>query len=264
MSIHAYVDGVGLLGPGLTNWSSSVAVLRGAQPYTSSPSVLPAPLALPPAERRRAGRVIRLALQVGAEAVAASAADARTLPTVFSSSGGDGDNCHEICQALAGNDRALSPTRFHNSVHNAASGYWSIAYGCTEASTALCAHDASFGAGLLEALIILRKAPAVLLLAYDADHPSPLRATRPIPDAFGAALLLRRERGAQTMGAIAVSIGQGERAPTPLDSPSLEALRSSNPAARVLPLLSLLARGHAGEVVLDYLEQAPLTVEFTP
>ena len=90
-------------------------------------------------------------------------------------------------------ERLISPTRFHNSVHNAAAGYWSIAYGCTEASTSLCAGDASFGAGLLEALAQLAAvAPAVLLLAYDADYPPPLHAKRPIADAFGVALLLTR------------------------------------------------------------------------
>ena len=96
---------------------------------------------------------------------------------VFSFSGGDGDNCHEICAALASSERLISPTRFHNSVHNAAAGYWSIAYGCTRASTSLCADDASFGAGLLEALAQLAcGAPAVLLVAYDVDYPPPLYA----------------------------------------------------------------------------------------
>src|SRR3984885_2969450 len=185
--IHSY----GLLGPGRADWSAARAVLSGEQPHVAARTVLPPPAVLPPAERRRAGRIIKLALGIGAEAVTGAGANAATLPTVFSSSGGDGDNCHEICTTLATADRRISPTRFHNSVHNAAAGYWSIAYGCTEGSTSLCAGDASFGAGLLEALAQLAcGAPAVLLLAYDADYPPPLYAMRPIPDAFGVALLL--------------------------------------------------------------------------
>ena len=46
----------------------------------------------------------------------------------------------------------ISPTRFHNSVHNAAAGYWTIGAGCMQATTALSAYDATFAEGLLEAL----------------------------------------------------------------------------------------------------------------
>jgi hypothetical protein len=46
---------------------------------------------------------------------------------------------------------ALSPTRFHHSVHNAASGYWAMASHSMAASTALSAFQNSFAAGLLEA-----------------------------------------------------------------------------------------------------------------
>jgi len=155
------IHSIGVLGPGLGDWASTRAVLRGELPHVAARTVLPPPAVLPPAERRRAGRVIKLALAVGAEAAAGAtgaASVARELPTVFTSSGGDGDNCHEICAALASRERHISPTRFHNSVHNAAAGYWSIAYGCTEASTSLCAGDASFGAGLLGRC---RSSPAV-------------------------------------------------------------------------------------------------------
>src|SRR5579863_10084431 len=194
-TLAASIHSLGLLGPGLPDWNTGRAVLNGELAYVAARTVLPPPAVLPAAERRRAGRVIKLALAVGAEALAQArphaAVDAKALPTVFTSSGGDGDNCHEICVSLASSERLISPTRFHNSVHNAAAGYWGIAYGCTEASTSLCAGDASFGAGLLEAMAQLAcGAPAVLLLAYDANYPPPLHAKRPIADAFGVALLL--------------------------------------------------------------------------
>ena len=85
---------------------------------------------------------------MGFEAVAASGLDASGLVSVFSSSGADGDNCHAICETLAGTDRQISPTRFHNSVHNAPSGYWGIATGAMAPSTSICTYDATFGAGL--------------------------------------------------------------------------------------------------------------------
>jgi hypothetical protein len=218
---------------------------------------------LPPAERRRAGRVIRLALAVGAEAVAQARADARELPTVFSSSGGDGDNCHEICMTLASEDRQISPTRFHNSVHNAAAGYWSIATGATLASTVLCAFDASFGAGLLEALtqVAVDRVP-VLMVAYDTEYPEPIHSKRPFPDAFGAALVLTPGEERNSWAHIEATLGSGS-----LDSMSdaqLEALRTSIPAARSLPLLRRLALGLSGRTVLEYLDVAHLIVEVEP
>src|ERR1700728_768877 len=258
------IHSLGLLGPGLADWSAARAVLNGESARVAARAVLPPPEVLPPAERRRAGRVIKLALAVGAEALAHAsshpALDVRALPTVFTSSGGDGDNCHEICLSLASHDRLISPTRFHNSVHNAAAGYWGIAYGCTEASTSLCAGDASFGAGLLEALAQLAcGAQAVLLLAYDADYPQPLHAKRPIADAFGVALLLTARATGSPLPRLQVSLSDAQAAT--MDDAGLESLRASIPAARSLPLLERLAQRRAGTVLLDYLDTARLAVE---
>lgn len=268
------IQGIGVLGPGLTDWRAARALLASETSYVAAPAVLPPPAVLPAAERRRAGRVIRLALAVGAEALdaataataatAASAADyARRLPTVFTSSGGDGDNCHELCVSLASGDRQISPTRFHNSVHNAAAGYWSIAYGCTMASTSVCAGDGSFGAGLVEALTQLAcGAPAVLLLAYDAAYPPPLHAVRPIPDAFGVALLLVAPASAAELPRLQVALSDAPAAP--MQHSALESLRASIPAARSLPLLERLAQRRGGTVILDYLDTARLAVEVQP
>src|SRR5205085_5133320 len=107
--------------------------------------------ALPAAERRRTGAVIRLALTTGLQALANGGLSAAEVMTVFTSSGGDGQVIHEICEALASAHREVSPTRFHNSVHNAPAGYWGIATRSHAASTSLCAFDWSFAAGLLEA-----------------------------------------------------------------------------------------------------------------
>ncbi len=271
--LAACVQGVGVLGPGLPGWDAAAAVLRASRSYQRTGTVIPALAVLQPAERRRAGRVVRMALTIGAEAIVHAGADASRLASVFASSGGDGDNCHEICEALAGSERLISPTRFHNSVHNAASGYWSIAYGCTEASTALCAHDGSFGAGLLEALTQLAcGTEAILLVSYDLDYPPPLRAHRPISDAFGVALALCRP---EASAAAAANEGAGRRpalhprlrvgftdqAASVMPDTGLETLRREIPAARALPLLGLLAAGRSGRAVLDYLDDMRLEVQ---
>jgi hypothetical protein len=186
--LTAFVDGIGLLGPGLSNWAQGRQCLDGSLPYETARCVLPLPMALPSAERRRAGAVVKISLAVGQEAVEASGLQARDLPSVFSSSSGDAVNCHEICAALASNDRLISPTRFHNSVHNASSGYWSIASGAMTSSSVLCARDGGFAAGLLEAMTQCAvDATPVLLVVYDTEYPEPLYSKRTANGAFRTA-----------------------------------------------------------------------------
>ena len=259
-ALAAYVDGIGLLGPGIGDWPDGARLLAGESAWVRAPTVLPAPECLPSAERRRTGTVVRLALAVGLEATARAGADPAALAAVFTSSGGDGQNCHEICQVLASAERHLSPTRFHNSVHNAAAGYWGIATGATPACNALCAYDASFAAGLLEALTqVAVEKTSVLLIAYDASYPEPLRRHRPIPDAFGVALVLAPAASAASQARLSASLTDA-----PADSmaeAALDALRRSIPAARSLPLLAHLARRTGGCVVLDYLDSRRLAVD---
>ncbi len=251
-ALNASIESVGVLGPGLADWPATVRVLSGASPFEPAATVLPPPLSLPSAERRRTGAGVRLTLAVGLEATNRAGIDPAGLPAVFSSSSGDGQNCHEICETLASPERQLSPTRFHNSVHNAPAGYWGIATRATAAANSLCAHDASFGAGLLEALcqVAVERIP-VLLIAYDTSYPEPMHTERPIPDAFGVALLLAPAAGTASLAHIELSFREG--AADRMEDPALERLRASIPAARRLPLLAQLARGTSGSVLIDYL-----------
>ena len=261
--LNAWIEGVGLIAPGLPDWPAARAVLRGEQPFTPAPAVLPAPAALPPAERRRASRVVKTALAVGLEAVAHAGADATQLATVFTASGADGYNCHALCEQLASDDRQISPTRFHNSVHNAAAGYWGIATGSMAPCQVICAFDASFGAGLLDALaqVVLARQP-VLLIAYDSEYPEPLHAKRDTPDCGAVALLLTAERSARSLAA--VHVDPTADAAAAMADASLEALRTSIPALRALPLLGQLANGTPGQVCLDYLPPMQLMVDVAP
>ncbi len=258
--LTAYVRGMGLLGPGLADWQSGAPIVAGAAPYQPCPTVLPVPQALPPAERRRIGATVKLAIGVAQQAVTGAAIDPVRLAAVFASSSGDGAICHEICETLATEGRQISPTRFHNSVHNAAAGYWSIATGATAPSSAICAYDASFAAGLLETLfqVAASGAPA-LLCAYETAYPEPLRAKRPVPDSFGTAMVLTPTPEAATLARIAIALCD-EPAERMRDA-QLEALRVSVPAARSLPLLRLLARREPGRAVLEYLPEQRLAVE---
>ena len=259
--------GVGLVAPGLPSWTDAVAVLRGELPYVRAASVVPAPQRLPAAERRRAGAAVKVALGVADAACTDAGRDPAALATVFTSSSGDGANCHALCETLAhppGIDRLVSPTRFTNSVHNAAAGYWHIAVGSREASTSVCAHDDSFGAGLLAALSQLPGLAAPLLLvASDTPYPEPLHAARNLPDAMGVGLVLAAGRipGATAhCHARLLPPGHGGEL-TPCRNAALEDLRERIPCARALPLLEALARRQPARIVVPASAHLSLELE---
>ncbi|HEX3140763.1 MAG TPA: beta-ketoacyl synthase chain length factor, partial [Rhizobacter sp.] len=249
-------------------WAEALAVLRGEAPYQFAPSVVPAPQRLPAAERRRAGAAVKVALSVADAACMAAGSDPATLATVFTSSSGDGANCHVLCETLAhppGPDRLVSPTRFTNSVHNASSGAWHIAVASRASSTSLCAFDGSLGAGLIEAAVSVRaSAQPVLLVASDSPYPEPLNGARPLPDHFGMALVLAPERSPQSICALSLHLTGPQTAAPSTGSESLDALHVI-PAAAGLPLLRAIARGVAQQgVAIDYLSTIGLRVDVTP
>jgi len=260
-----YVEGIGIYGPGLDGWTQSAPVLAGDTEYIPAPASIPPCILLPANERRRAPQTVKLALAAGTEAFAAAGRDPAGAVTIFASSGGDGETIHDILNVLASPLRELSPTKFHNSVHNAAAGYWSIATGATSASTSLCAHDDSFAAGLLEAAAqAVAAGEAVALIAYDVPYPAPLFAVRPVGAIFGAALVLSPVPTPASFARLDLALQPGSAAASPAAIPALEELRASTPAARCLPLLAALASGMAANVTLGYLDDMNLHLAISP
>jgi hypothetical protein len=263
--IHAYIEGVGLCGPGLPGWESSRAILAGVRPYVSMPAVVPPSSLLPANEQRRMVSTVKLAMAVGSEAIFHAGRDAAVTPTVFTSSSGDGDTIHQILEALATPEREVSPTRFHNSVHNAPAGYWSIATRSREPTTTLCGYDASFAAGLLDAAAQANAEDRpIALIAYDLPYPEPLNTVRPIVSLFATALVLSPQATDHSFARLTIALQSAGNEPTPMPDPALEKLRSGNPAARSLPLLAALACHAAATVAVEYMGAKHLMVEVTP
>jgi hypothetical protein len=220
-------------------------VLAGEAAF--SPAAVQRPVAslLPPAERRRCAPSVAWALVVAQEAVAQSGLDAGKFAVVFASSDGDGDIVHRLCTALATPAAAVSPTDFHNSVHNAATGYWSIGAHSQAPSTAICAYDGSFAAGLLEAACqIAVDTRPVLLVVVDLPYPPPLAPHRPVRHGFAAALALEPGAGLE------IALDDGTPSALPLGD------FQGNAAAACLPLLAALARPGEALIRLPFAERA--------
>ena len=171
-----------------------------------------------------------------------------TLSAVFASSTGDGPIVGGMLDALAtaGDERVVSPTQFHNSVHNAAAGYWSIATGSRAPATCIGAHDDTFAAALLTAAAEhAASGSPVLLCCYDHPLPPPLDAVRPIGPGFAAAFVLGQGAGPTIDLAYASD-------PASAASPEPWTDLARNPAARALPLLRALARAEAACLAWPY------------
>jgi hypothetical protein len=249
MTAILYVDGIGLSGPGLDGWAQGAAVLRGEQPWSWREPAPHVPQLLPANERRRATASVRLAFRVAEEAVAAAGQPALGMASVFASADADSPILHRTCLALADAPQTLSPTDFHNSVHNAALGYWSIATGSRLPSVSLSAADASFAAALGESVTLaLSESLPVLLVAFDLQAPPFLANVLEHRFTNAVALVLGVRRSAASIAALEVEPAVGD--PTRMSNPDLEKLRSDGTAMRALPLLELLSLGRPGPVFL--------------
>jgi hypothetical protein len=264
--MRLYVNGIGLLGPGLGGWSECRSVLAGHGAYCETAPPEPSASLLPPNERRRSSDVVRWAVHVAQEAIEQAETDPKTLATVFACSGGEMGILNQLCTTLAMSERVVSPTLFHQSVHNAAAGYWSIATRCQQSSTALSCYDWSFGSGLLEAAAyVCSEEKTVLLVAYDLPPPSPLYAALPFVAGFAAAFVLAPTPALHTFAQLDLTLSNdlSERA-TRMEDARLEVLRTGNPAARSLPLMTAIARSCTAPVFLEYLEDQHLVINVAP
>lgn len=240
MTLTATIEGIGFWAPGLPTWEAAQAFARDGTRPDAAPA-RPSPQLLAPNERRRAPDTVAVALDVALAACAMAGRDAASLPSVFASTHGDLAITDYMCGTLAGDPAAISPTRFHNSVHNAAAGYWTIGAGAMAPATAISAFDATFAQGLLEAAAQLAAgAEAVLLVAYDSASAGPLAQVSPSAGLLGGALVLSRRAGAPRL---ALALVDGE--PAPPVGP-LAAQGAGNAMAPMLPLFDALAAGHAG------------------
>lgn len=267
--MRAMLRAASVLAPGLPLWADSRSVLAGERPLAPEGFTLPPPPLLSATERRRAGMPARLALAVAEEAARRAGIAPGSLRTVFGSSNGEGAVLHAILDTLSGPDPAVSPTQFHNSVHNAVAGYWSIGTGSARPATCLGAHDDTVAATLLQALaeVVAEREP-VLLCLYDAPIPPPLGTSRPTATPFAAALVLTPEDTSDPdtpMGRIGVRYAPEPAAPAPWEprAPGLAALAGANPSARVLRLLENVASHHADTFSLPWLDGS-LEVAYDP
>jgi hypothetical protein len=254
------IDGIALWGSRLPGWDAARAILRGESAAPEKPSPRPAPALLAPTERRRAPDTVAVALEVAARACEHAAVDPKNLPSVFASTHGDLAISDSMCETLAKTPTLTSPTKFHNSVHNAAAGYWTIGTKCLEPYTAVSAYQHTFGQGLLEAVsqCATEDAPA-LFVAYDIESRGPLGTMATSRGLLGGALVLAAHPSERTQMNADWFIVERASSPSSAARPENAALVEGNAMADCLALFEALADREPR--VLQYTLSSQLVLE---
>jgi hypothetical protein len=254
--MEAFVRGVSVWGPGLQGWAASRPILAGLHNYIACEASPPIPTLLSATERRRTGPAARLAMTVAQQASEMAGIVPGAIPSMFATANGDGAVVHSILEALTA-EQPVSPTMFHNSVHNTAAGYWSIATGSQQATNCVACHNSTAAAALLKAMAeVQTECRPLLLCVYDVPLPGPLDACHSTCGSFGAGMVLGPEGGDCDMGRLSVRY-DGTMSPSDSEMPRHAALRDlarNNPAARTLRLLESLALGVADEFSMALLD----------
>jgi hypothetical protein len=241
-SRHGYVNGIALWAPLLPGWEQAREVLAGRVPAPAVKSSRPSPELLPANERRRAPDSVAIALHAALAACQHAGREPAALRSVFASMHGDLAITDYMCSTLASDPKLVSPTRFHNSVHNAAAGYWSIGAGSTQPYTSLAAAHMSFAAGLLESLMQLAATGEdVLFVSYDIQACGPLATMAPSKDLLSAALVLGDAPSEQCVARIDWDLVWGAQAMNSSARPANAALVAGNANEHCLPLFEALA-----------------------
>jgi hypothetical protein len=256
------IEGIGVWSPEFADWPSAQTALHDNAAVAADSAARPMPSLLPSTERRRAPEAVLIAVEAAQQACAMAQHEPRELAHVFASAYGDLAVNDYLCATLARAPLEVSPTRFHNSVHNAPAGYWAIATGCMRSSTAISAGAATFGAGLLEAaLSVQAQSEPVLLVAYDVAASGPLADVIACRSRFGAAFVVApMSARASARLRLRARGGMAQLAPEPA---LLHANHRDNPAARSLPLLAALARREAATLAACAGPQLTLELEIS-
>jgi len=161
--LQAYLRGVGLWTPDMSSFADWVGAGLPANP--TNPADPAAQVGAPDAKaqrppaallhsrlRRRTSTLTRAAVTAMEEAAAQGGARIEAARFVLVSGYGEIQTTMEILEQIVAPEGLVSPTRFHNSVHNTATGYMSIASGNHRGSTALAAGPQGLEVGLLEVM----------------------------------------------------------------------------------------------------------------
>ena len=236
--------GVGAWGHGFSHWPAlAKAISDPAHEVLLQDNYQkgPKPEIIPANERRRAPVAVRLAVESSWQAVNDANISPKDLACVFASGYGDTHLTDYMCRALNTESKQLSPTKFHNSVHNAAAGYWTISTHCNAPANSIAGLEWSVPLALLDALLQSDQEQRPLLVTcFDGDSAPTMKSIMPNNYLFSSSVIISAEKVPNTPKFTLELIQQGCSWPNLDLSDELQSLYNDNPSAKMMALLSLL------------------------
>jgi hypothetical protein len=239
-----YVRGLGLWTPGYDR------PLAWCQQKLDPAALKPAAALLEGPLRRRATPLTRMAVEAFQQATSHADRDPATVPTVWATAHGEHSPAIKLLEMMQRGAGKLSPTHFHNSVHNTAGGYASIATGNVAPSTTLTGGSEIVASALLEVWCLIESAghDVALVLADEALQSPFDRADARTP--LAVALLLSQQPE-HALGVL-TELRRATIAPVP-EHEHFGHLHVS----AALPLLEHIVRGQPGIVPLEHASGGP-------
>ncbi len=257
----AHVTGLSLWTPG---YGSLAAWARGEEDVSCTDCSC---AWVPPRLLRGASRFTRMLGEAAEQATRDAGGDPRTIATVYGSDYGEIETMIVLLDTIFRGDGQLSPMRFKNSVHNAASGLCSIGQANQSFSTALAAGTRTFEASMLEALALLdERGGSVVVSIADDVLPEPLLSLEGW-EGMAVGIVLEREAPAEKVIATLSDLSVDETATaraTHFRGRPLSERRVHTTAAAALPLFDTLVDRRPGRVSLAPGHAGALSVTASP
>lgn len=251
-----HITGIGLFAVGFRDLSAFVAGTPDPTVSDASNPWVPSRLG------RGTSPLTRMLGEVAAQAAGRGGVDPHACATIYSSALGEFETMVVLLDTIFRGDGQLSPMRFKNSVHNAASGLGSIGQSNAGFSTALAAGPRSFEAAMLEGLVLASETGQDVIVSVADDRlPEPFTALGP-PSGLAVGLALRCDAPAESiLGTITALMTRPESAPavTRFQGRLMQAYRG-NPTLSALPLVEALLGKEKGDVPLAHALPRPFHV----
>jgi len=233
-----YVHGLGFWRPGYANFASWRAQRHDDAVSKPVAAMLAGPL------KRRASMLTKMAIEVFSQAADSAGTDVSQVKSVWALVFGEIHTAVTLMNMMHEGEGKLSPTRFHNSVYNTASGYASIATHNQAPSTTISGGPEIIGMGLLEAIGMIDEHGGDVIAVW-ADEPPPIPfALHHAAEPLALAIHLSAEPG----DALA-RLGGLRREPSPDDTPSHEPANLYSEAA--LPLFEHITSHTPGSIRIE-------------
>ena len=251
--LRCKIASIGAWGSYFDNWESLKELLANNSVPTEKLKG-PKPAVIPANERRRAPLPVRLAVDSSWQATQAIEISPSLLNCVFVSGLGDTDLTDYMCKVLASEHKELSPTKFHNSVHNAPAGYWTISTESMGAANSIAGFEQSVPLTLMEAMIQCHEEnQAILVTLYDAPVSAVLSPLLSNQEPFSLSLVLLPDNDSKSgyykaENSLNLSLSATVQSSDASKWPELQTynefirtLYNTNPAGRILALAETIA-----------------------